>query len=71
MGLVAGRAVSIQSRCDTALISELFRHLLNEMVKAPLAKGVGGVALAFGDRFGARQPVEDWSAPEKVVRYLS
>ena len=29
------------------------------MIKAPLAKGVGGVALAFRDRLGPGQPVED------------
>jgi hypothetical protein len=27
----------IQPRCHTALVTELFRHLLDEMVKAPLA----------------------------------
>ena len=41
------------------LIAELLSHLLNEMVETPLANGVGRSGLAFRDRLGAGQPVED------------
>lgn len=49
----------LQPRGHTPLIAKLFRDLLDETVKAPLAKGVGGVALAFRDRLGPGQPAED------------
>ena len=43
---------AIQPRRHTSFVSELLRHLLDKMIKAPLTKGVGGVAFAFGDRLG-------------------
>jgi hypothetical protein len=49
----------IQPRGRTARIAKLFRDLLDEMVKASLAKRVRGVALAFRGRLGPGQTVED------------
>jgi hypothetical protein len=61
----------IQPRCDTVLISELFRHLLNEMIKAPLAKGRKPIGHGAGDGRPVPMPKgcpKGWTTPAGAYR---
>jgi hypothetical protein len=42
-----------------SLIPKLLRHLLDEVIKAPLAECVRRIAFAFRNGLGPRQPLED------------